>query len=196
MKGMSNSHFILFIHIYLLFITFSCTAKPPFACDLSNPSTNSYAFCNTSLPISERVGKFNLSLGIPSYQWWSESLHGVSSSGRGIKFNGETISSATSFPQVILTASSFHTHLWYRIGQAIGVEARAVYNAGQASGMTFWAPNINIFRDPRWGRGQETPGEDPMVTSRYSVSYVRGIQGDSFKEIIFKFGKHFTLLMI
>ncbi|XP_026446958.1 probable beta-D-xylosidase 7 [Papaver somniferum] len=200
MKGMSNSHFILFIHIYLLFITFSCTAKPPFACDLSNPSTNSYAFCNTSLPISERVenliSRLTLDekisqlvntapaiprLGIPSYQWWSESLHGVSSSGRGIKFNGETISSATSFPQVILTASSFDTHLWYRIGQAIGIEARAVYNAGQATGMTFWAPNINIFRDPRWGRGQETPGEDPMVTSKYSVSYVRGIQGDSFE---------------
>ncbi|KAI3887300.1 hypothetical protein MKX03_017861 [Papaver bracteatum] len=184
MKGMSNSHFILFIHINFLCIAVSSTAKPPFACDLSNPSTNSYAFCNTSLPISQRVenliSRLTLDekisqlvntapaiprLGIPSYQWWSESLLGVSSSGRGIKFNGETISSATSFPQVILTASSFDTHLWYRIGQAIGIEARAVYNAGQASGMTFWAPNINIFRDLRWGRGQETPGEDPMVTS-------------------------------
>ena len=65
--------------------------------------------------------------------------------------------------------------------KAIGVEARAVYNAGQAKGMTFWAPNINIFRDPRWGRGQETPGEDPLVTGSYSVSYVRGVQGDCFQ---------------
>lgn len=63
----------------------------------------------------------------------------------------------------------------------IGAEARAVYNAGQAEGMTFWAPNINIFRDPRWGRGQETPGEDPLVTGKYSVAYVRGVQGDSFE---------------
>lgn len=62
----------------------------------------------------------------------------------------------------------------------IGKEARGVYNAGQAKGMTFWAPNINIFRDPRWGRGQETPGEDPTVTGAYAVAYVRGLQGDSF----------------
>jgi hypothetical protein len=63
----------------------------------------------------------------------------------------------------------------------IGAEARAVYNAGQAEGMTFWAPNINIFRDPRWGRGQETPGEDPLVTGKYAAAYVRGVQGDSFE---------------
>lgn len=63
----------------------------------------------------------------------------------------------------------------------IGTEARAVYNGGQAGGMTFWAPNINIFRDPRWGRGQETPGEDPLVTGKYAVAYVRGVQGDSFE---------------
>ncbi|KAK8479143.1 hypothetical protein V6N11_073147 [Hibiscus sabdariffa] len=128
----------------------------------------------------------------------------------GMRFNG-TIQAATSFPQVILTAASFDVHLWYRIGQAsisnserqrvkdpfllflllvnisvsclqaVGKEARAIYNAGQATGMTFWAPNINIFRDPRWGRGQETPGEDPFVTGKYAVSFVRGIQGDTFE---------------
>ncbi|KAL6962665.1 putative beta-D-xylosidase 7 [Sarracenia purpurea var. burkii] len=65
--------------------------------------------------------------------------------------------------------------------QVIGREARALYNEGQATGMTFWAPNINVFRDPRWGRGQETPGEDPHLTGRYAVAYVRGIQGDSFE---------------
>ncbi|KAI3895110.1 hypothetical protein MKW92_048094 [Papaver armeniacum] len=188
----------IFIHINVHLNSVSST-KPPFACDSSDPSTKSYTFCKTTLPLSVRVkdliSRLTLDekisqlvntapgiprLGIPSYQWWSESLHGVSGQGPGIHFQGP-IYSATSFPQVILTASSFDAHLWYRIGQAIGIEARAVYNAGQATGMTFWAPNINIFRDPRWGRGQETPGEDPMVTSKYSVSYVRGIQGDSFE---------------
>lgn len=72
----------------------------------------------------------------------------------------------------------------------IGTEARAVYNAGQATGMTFWAPNINIFRDPRWGRGQETPGEDPLMTGKYAVSYVRGVQGDSYEGGKLKVGGH------
>lgn len=72
----------------------------------------------------------------------------------------------------------------------IGTEARAVYNAGEATGMTFWAPNINIFRDPRWGRGQETPGEDPVVTGKYAVAYVRGVQGDSLDGSRSKNGAH------
>ncbi|KAF6154074.1 hypothetical protein GIB67_031335 [Kingdonia uniflora] len=174
--------------------------QPPFSCDSLNPTTKSYAFCKTSLPINQRVedlvSRLTLDekisqlvntvpsiprLGIPKYEWWSEALHGVADAGKGIRFFNGTIRSATSFPQVILTAASFDAHLWYRIGQAIGIEARAVYNEGQATGMTFWAPNINIFRDPRWGRGQETPGEDPLVTSKYAVSYVRGVQGDSFE---------------
>ena len=62
----------------------------------------------------------------------------------------------------------------------MGTEARAFYNAGQADGLTLWSPNINIFRDPRWGRGQETPGEDPLTAEKYAVAYVRGLQGDSF----------------
>ncbi|KAL5982143.1 putative beta-D-xylosidase 7 [Asimina triloba] len=190
---------LLLLFCIALFADKVDSAEPPFACDSSNPSTASYKFCRASLPIAERVGdlvsRLTLEekisqlvnsaaaiprLGIPSYQWWSESLHGVAASGPGIRFNG-TIRSATSFPQVILTAASFNPLLWYRIAQAIGIEARAVYNEGQASGMTFWAPNINIFRDPRWGRGQETPGEDPMMTAKYAVSYVRGLQGDSFQ---------------
>ncbi|KAM3688334.1 hypothetical protein ACJW31_10G141600 [Castanea mollissima] len=175
------------------------SAQPPFSCDSSNPSSSSYPFCKTSLPISKRaqdlVSRLTLDekisqlvntappiprLGIPGFEWWSEALHGVANAGPGIHFNG-TIKAATSFPQVILTAASFDTGLWYRIGQVIGTEARAVYNAGQANGLTFWAPNINVFRDPRWGRGQETPGEDPMVTGKYAVAYVRGVQGDSKK---------------
>ncbi|KAI4307367.1 hypothetical protein L6164_030567 [Bauhinia variegata] len=173
-------------------------AQPPFACDWSNPSTRSYPFCNPKLSIKQRVNDLvsrltldeKLSqlvnsapaiprLGIPNYEWWSEALHGVANVGRGIHLNA-AISSATSFPQVILTAATFDSHLWYRIARAIGLEARAIYNAGQATGMTFWAPNINIFRDPRWGRGQETAGEDPTVASNYAIAYVRGLQGDSF----------------
>ncbi|CAK9313088.1 unnamed protein product [Citrullus colocynthis] len=175
------------------------SSQPPYACDSSNSLTKTLPFCRTSLPIKQRardlVSRLTLDekvlqlvnaapaiprLGIPAYEWWSEALHGVAHVGYGIRLNG-TISAATSFPQVILTAASFDENLWYQIGQAIGTEARAVYNAGQAKGMTFWAPNINIFRDPRWGRGQETPGEDPLMTAKYSVAYVRGIQGDAIE---------------
>lgn len=81
---------------------------------------------------------------------------------------------------MIVTAASFNRTLWSLIASAIAVEARAMYNFGQA-GLTFWAPNINIFRDPRWGRGQETSGEDPMLTSAYAIEYVRGLQGKNMK---------------
>ncbi|XP_077214415.1 putative beta-D-xylosidase 6 [Tasmannia lanceolata] len=166
-------------------------AQPKFPC---KPPHNTYPFCNTSLSIPNRAQSLislltlqekiqQLSNGVnpiprlslPAYQWWSESLHGIATNGPGVLFNG-TIKSATSFPQVLLTAASFNRTLWFSIAKAIGIEARAMYNVGQA-GLTFWAPNINIFRDPRWGRGQETPGEDPMVTAAYAVEYVKGFQG-------------------
>ncbi|KAL8151437.1 hypothetical protein V2J09_021245 [Rumex salicifolius] len=181
---------------------------PLFGCD---PPTNSLPFCNPDLPIPERaqdlVSRLSTEekiaqlsdsappiprLGVPAYEWWSESLHGVSRHGRGFRFNAtfnfngslhygsETIRFATMFPQVILSAASFDSHLWFRIAQAIATEARAMFNAAQGKGMTLWAPNINIFRDPRWGRGQETPGEDPLVGSTYAVSYVRGLQGFTY----------------
>ncbi|KAJ6919891.1 hypothetical protein NC651_013740 [Populus alba x Populus x berolinensis] len=193
-----NLRFFTFTIFTVLVLQVDST-QPPFSCDSSNPSTKTFPFCKTTLPISQRatdlVSRLTLEekisqlvnsaqpiprLGIPGYQWWSEALHGVSYAGPGIRFTG-TIKRATSFPQVILSAASFDANQWYRISQAIGKEARALYNAGQATGMTFWAPNINIFRDPRWGRGQETPGEDPLMTGKYAVSYVRGLQGDSFK---------------
>ncbi|GAV59275.1 Glyco_hydro_3 domain-containing protein/Glyco_hydro_3_C domain-containing protein/Fn3-like domain-containing protein, partial [Cephalotus follicularis] len=186
---------LILISFALLLIQVDST-QPPFSCHSTDPSTKTYSFCQTKLPINQRVrdlvSRLTLDekisqlvnsappiprLGIPGYQWWAEALHGVADVGPGVRFNG-SIHSATSFPQVILTAASFDSYLWYRIGQV--TEARALYNAGQATGMTFWAPNINIFRDPRWGRGQETPGEDPLVTGKYAVSYVRGVQGDSF----------------
>ncbi len=113
-------------------------------------------------------------LGIPAYNWWSEGLHGVA-------FNGV----ATVFPQAIGRAASFDVPLEHTIGGIISTEARAKYEVAIRSGstrifqgLTFWSPNINIFRDPRWGRGQETFGEDPLLTSRMGVAFVTGMQGD------------------
>ncbi|MBX2966337.1 MAG: glycoside hydrolase family 3 C-terminal domain-containing protein [Cyclobacteriaceae bacterium] len=114
-------------------------------------------------------------LNIPAYNWWNEALHGV---GRG--------GIATVFPQAIGMGATFDEHLIYRVSSAISDEARAMYNAAvakgyhqQYGGLTFWTPNINIFRDPRWGRGQETYGEDPYLMSRLGVAFVKGLQGDN-----------------
>ncbi|KAJ0093203.1 hypothetical protein Patl1_24930 [Pistacia atlantica] len=116
-------------------------------------------------------------LGIQGYEWWSEALHGVSNVGPGTKFGG-AFPRATSFPQVITTAASFNQSMWEEIGRVVSDEARAMYNGGMA-GLTYWSPNVNIFRDPRWGRGQETPGEDPVLAGKYAASYVRGLQGNA-----------------
>jgi beta-glucosidase len=113
-------------------------------------------------------------LGIPAYSWWNEALHGVGRS-----------APATVFPQAIGLGATFDDDLALREATAISDEARAVYNAAIAKnhyvkygGLTFWTPNINIFRDPRWGRGQETYGEDPTLTSRLGVAFVKGLQGN------------------
>ncbi|KAG0457560.1 hypothetical protein HPP92_022717 [Vanilla planifolia] len=107
-------------------------------------------------------------LGLPAYQWWSESLHGVAANGPGVLFNG-TIRASTLFPQVILSAAAFNRSLWRATARAIAIEARAMRNAGQA-GLTFWAPNINIFRDPRWGRGQRPLARTPTTSSSPSTT--------------------------
>ncbi|WP_297797686.1 glycoside hydrolase family 3 C-terminal domain-containing protein [uncultured Eudoraea sp.] len=113
-------------------------------------------------------------LNIPPYDYWNEALHGVGRSGK-----------ATVFPQAIGLAATFDNNLIYRVSSAISDEARAMYNAAQAAGnykryagLTFWTPNVNIFRDPRWGRGQETYGEDPYLTGLLGVAFVNGLQGD------------------
>ncbi|KAJ9552176.1 hypothetical protein OSB04_016221 [Centaurea solstitialis] len=189
--------------------------SPRYACDTNkNPSLKDYAFCNTSLDVKTRVDdlvkRMTLHektgslvsvadgiehLGIPSYGWWSEALHGVSDTGPATWFNKSIIPGATSFPQVILTAASFNESLFNILGKVISTEARAMYNTGVA-GLTFWSPNVNIFRDPRWGRGQETPGEDPLLTSRYGVAFVKGLQeregGDKEKLKIGACCKHYT----
>ncbi|KAB2004839.1 hypothetical protein ES319_D11G227800v1 [Gossypium barbadense] len=191
-----KSLFFILQLLALLISISSSDPNPQFPCQ--PPHFNSYPFCNTSLSITDRAQSLislltleekihqlsnNASgiprLGIPPYEWWSESLHGVASNGPGVNFNGY-VKAATSFPQVLVSAASFNRTLWFKIGLAIGIEAKAMYNVGQA-GLTFWAPNINIFRDPRWGRGQETPGEDPMVVSAYAIQFVKGFQGGSWR---------------
>ncbi len=113
-------------------------------------------------------------LGIPAYNWWSEGIHGVGRAG-----------TATVFPQAIGMAAAFDPDMMHKVGETVGVEARGKYNMCRSygdrdiyKGLTVWAPNINIFRDPRWGRGHETYGEDPYLTSRLGVNFVEGMQGD------------------
>jgi len=163
------------------------------------PSAASLPFMNPSLPLDQRVddlvsrltmeekaGQLVNSaaaiprLGIPAYNWWNEALHGVVSG------------NVTVFPQVIGLGATFNAPLIKQMSIVISTEARARYNQslqqpgggpafGRGAGLDFWAPNINIFRDPRWGRGQETYGEDPYLTGRMAVSFVQGMQGDDPK---------------
>ncbi|KAJ3563996.1 hypothetical protein NP233_g8584 [Leucocoprinus birnbaumii] len=115
-------------------------------------------------------------LGVPPYQWWSEALHGVAGS-PGVTFaSSGNFSSATSFPQPIVLGATFDMELVKAAATVTSTEARAFNNAGRA-GLDFWTPNINPFRDPRWGRGQETPGEDPFLTSQYVLNLIDGLQG-------------------
>ncbi|XP_031288053.1 probable beta-D-xylosidase 2 [Pistacia vera] len=205
---LSSSFFLLFLIGLLLSV--SILAREPFACDPKDATTKALPFCQVSLPIRERVkdliGRLTLKekvgllvdnagavprLGIKGYEWWSEALHGVSNVGPGTKFGGD-FPGATSFPQVITTAASFNATLWEAIGRVVSDEARAMYNGGVA-GLTYWSPNVNIFRDPRWGRGQETPGEDPVLAGNYAASYVKGLQGNDGERLkVAASCKHFT----
>ena len=126
--------------------------------------------CSQMLDVCEPIER----LGIPEYNWWNEALHGVARNGR-----------ATVFPQAIAMGATFDEDLIYRMATAISDEARAKYNEAikignrsRYAGLTFWSPNVNIFRDARWGRGQETYGEDPFLTSRIGINFVNGLQGD------------------
>ncbi len=132
------------------------------------------------MTLEEKVGQMQNSapaiprLGVPAYDWWNEALHGVARAGL-----------ATVFPQAIGLAATWDTELERRIADTISTEARAKYNdfsrrdiRTRYHGLTFWSPNINIFRDPRWGRGQETYGEDPYLTSEMALAFIRGMQGN------------------
>jgi beta-glucosidase len=168
-----------------------------------------FPFQNPSLPIEQRVadlvGRLTPEekvsqmtmtaaaiprLGIPEYTWWNEGLHGVARSGY-----------ATVFPQAIGLAATWDTSLIHAVGDTISTEARAKYSDAIAHnnhriyfGLTFWSPNINIFRDPRWGRGQETYGEDPYLTSRMGLAFVTGLQGDDPRYLkVVATPKHFAV---
>ena len=129
------------------------------------------------------------SAGLPAYNWWNEALHGVARAG-----------TATVFPQAVGLAATFDTDLIRRIAEIIAEETRAKYNAAQKhgdcdiyKGLTMWSPNINIFRDPRWGRGHETYGEDPYLTARLGVEFVKGLQGDGKHIKAAACAKHFAV---
>ena len=180
------------------------TAQPALA-----QQASSLPFMNASLPIDARVndlvGRMTLEekvsqmrdhapaiprLGVPKYDWWNEGLHGVAFAG-----------TATNFPQVIGMAATWNTDLVHHMAETISTEARAKYNEAMRKddhemffGLTFWAPNINIFRDPRWGRGQETYGEDPFLTGRMAVAFVAGMQGTDPKYLkVVSTPKHYAV---
>jgi beta-glucosidase len=176
---------------------------------LPQQEVNTLPFRNTSLSTEERVNdlvsRMTLQekadqllytapaiprLGIPSYNWWNEALHGVARAGY-----------ATVFPQSITIANSWDESLMYNVATAISDEARAKYHefqrrgkTGIYQGLTFWSPNINIFRDPRWGRGHETYGEDPFLTGRMGSQFVKGLQGDDPKYLkVVATAKHYAV---
>lgn len=129
-------------------------------------------------------------LGIPPYDWWNECLHGVARAGQ-----------ATVFPQAIGMAATFDRAMMFEVATVISDEARAKHHEfarrndyGRYKGLTFWSPNINIFRDPRWGRGHETYGEDPYLTGQMGIQFVRGLQGDDPKYFkVIATAKHFAV---
>jgi beta-glucosidase len=191
--------------LFLMIITtFGCNRQP------ANDQTKyDHPFQNPDLAVDQRIddliGLLTLEekaslmlynspaierLGIPEYNWWNECLHGVARAGK-----------ATVFPQAIGLAATFDEDLIFRVATAISDEARAKHheavkkgNHSQYGGLSFWTPNINIFRDPRWGRGQETYGEDPFLTSRIGIAFVKGLQGNDPKYLkVSACAKHFVV---
>src|SRR5271157_5583110 len=171
------------------------------------PAAQTPAYLNPDLPVDQRVddlvSRMTLDekasqvvhqaaaiprLKVPAYNWWTEALHGVASG------------TATVFPEPIGLAATFDTPLIHEMATVISTEARAKHEEDirrgnfTGVGLDFWAPNINIFRDPRWGRGQETYGEDPFLTARMGVAFVTGMQGDDPKYYrVISTPKHFAV---
>ena len=173
------------------------------------PKLQELPYLNPSLPVDVRVddlvGRMTLEekisqtlnnapaidrLGIPAYEWWNEALHGVARAGV-----------ATVFPQAIGLAAMWDTDQLFNVATVISDEARAKHHEfvrqglrGRYQGLTFWSPNINIFRDPRWGRGMETYGEDPYLTGRMGIAFIKGLQGDDPKYFkVIATSKHYAV---
>jgi beta-glucosidase len=166
--------------LIILILSFSASAQPLVFRDASQPEAARVKDLLSRLTLEEKVSLLGYRsksvdrLSIPAYNWWNEALHGVARAGE-----------ATIFPQAIGMAATFDDRLLKQSSGAISTEARAKYNLSTAAGrreqymgLTFWSPNINIFRDPRWGRGQETYGEDPFLTATMGSAFIRGLQGD------------------
>ncbi len=187
---MLRTIFLFFLSLFL----FSCSSNT--SNDIKEEPSYDFAWYNPDLSFDERldllVAEMTIEekisqlsydavaidrLGVPEYNWWSEALHGVARNGR-----------ATVFPQPIGLGATFDRELIFSIYSAVSDEARAKFaisqeigNYAQYAGLTFWTPNVNIFRDPRWGRGMETYGEDPYLTAQLGMEVVRGLQGDHEK---------------
>jgi beta-glucosidase len=200
---------LVLVKRYLPLICSACLLLVGLWTGCSHKPESAFLFLNTELPVDQRVNdlvsRLTLDekiaqmvndapaidrLGIPRYNWWSEGLHGVARAGL-----------ATVFPQAIGLGATWDSNLLYRVSTAIADEARAKHHNFIRKdkrfiyqGLTLWSPNINIFRDPRWGRGQETYGEDPFLTGTMAVQFVKGLQGNDptyFKTIATV--KHFAV---
>ena len=168
--------------------------EPPIYLDPDLPIEERVADLIRRMSLKEKVGQMQDQapsierLGVPAYGYWNEALHGVARAGV-----------ATVFPQAIGMAATWNTELIRMVADVIATEARAKYNAisgdhPQYYGLNFWTPNINIFRDPRWGRGQETYGEDPFLTARMAVAFIKGLQGDDSRYVkAMACAKHFAV---
>ncbi|KAH8594194.1 beta-xylosidase [Bisporella sp. PMI_857] len=162
-----------------------CTSEPLSSvriCDVSAPALERSTSLVHLFTVEEKFNALKLyipgieRLGVPPYTLWNEALHGLGTS-PGLNFSTDgDFSAATSFPQPIVLGAAFDDQLVYRVATAISIEGRAFNNAGRA-GVDYWAPNVNPFRDPRWGRGKETPGEDPLRVSGYTKAFVAGLEG-------------------
>ena len=177
----SFCRYILFSAICIVpFLLFSCNEKPHKYMDTNFSFKERAADLVSRMTLEEKVSQMLHEataierLGIPEYNWWNECLHGVGRAGL-----------ATVFPQAIGMGAMWDDSMMYRIANVVSDEARAKHHdfarrgkRGYYQGLTFWTPNINIFRDPRWGRGMETYGEDPYLTGEMAVNYIKGLQGD------------------
>ena len=177
---------LLFVSVISLWISLMTISAQQTSLPFRNPSISTEERVNdlvSRMTLQEKADQLLYTapaitrLGIPAYTWWNEALHGVARAGY-----------ATVFPQSITVANSWDEGLLFNVATAISDEARAKYHefqrrgkTGIYQGLTFWSPNINIFRDPRWGRGHETYGEDPYLTGRLGLEFVKGMQGDDPK---------------
>jgi beta-glucosidase len=193
---------VLFLILLVNFLSICYVAtgqQPEYKFTFQNPSLNTderVADLLSRMTLKEKADQLLYTapaierLGIPAYNWWNEALHGVARAGY-----------ATVFPQSITIANSWDEDLMFNVANAISDEARAKYNEfqrrgkrGRYQGLTFWSPNINIFRDPRWGRGHETYGEDPYLTGRMGLQFVKGMQGDDPKYLkVVATAKHYAV---